>query len=139
RFFGSGSCRRSRLLWRNRCLYARPLKIKFCRNGFGKRMSELRITGVGVDVVRWPLKMKRRHGVGDIEESMPGAIVKISTDAGITGFGEAAPWSVFTGTAEANASGIHHYLRPLLIGADPLKIGSLMRQIEKILVGHTEG
>ena len=31
-------------------------------------MSELRITDVAVDVVRWPLKMKRRHGVGDIEE-----------------------------------------------------------------------
>src|SRR6516165_3175502 len=102
-------------------------------------MGELRITGVAVDVVRWPLKMKRRHGVGDIEESMPGAIVKIITNAGIAGFGEAAPWSVFTGTAEANASGIHHYLRPLLIGADPLKIGALMRQIEKTLVGHTEG
>jgi muconate cycloisomerase len=101
-------------------------------------MSELRIRAVAVDVVRWPLKMKRRHGVGDIEESMPGVIVKITTDAGISGFGEAAPWSVFTGTAEANASGIHHYLRPLLIGADPLKIGSLMRQIEKTLVGHTE-
>jgi muconate cycloisomerase len=102
-------------------------------------MSELRITGISVDVVRWPLKMKRRHGVGDIEESMPGAIVKISTGAGIVGWGEASPWSVFTGTAEANACGIHHYLRPLLIGADPLKISTLMRQVEKTLVGHTEG
>src|SRR5580704_18439272 len=102
-------------------------------------MSDLRITGIAVDIVRWPLKMKRRHGVGDIEESMPGVIVKIATDAGIVGFGEAAPWSVFTGTAEANASGIHHYLRPLLIGADPRKIGSIMRQAEKTLVGHTEG
>jgi len=102
-------------------------------------MSELRITGISVDVVRWPLKMKRRHGVGDIEESMPGAIVKISTSAGIVGWGEASPWSVFTGTAEANACGIHHYLRPLLIGADPLKISTLMRQVEKTLVGHTEG
>jgi muconate cycloisomerase len=102
-------------------------------------MSELRITGISVDVVRWPLKMKRRHGVGDIEESMPGAIVKITTSAGIVGWGEASPWSVFTGTAEANASGIHHYLRPLLVGADPLKISTLMRQVEKTLVGHTEG
>jgi muconate cycloisomerase len=102
-------------------------------------MSDLRITGIAVDVVRWPLKMKRRHGVGDIEESMPGVIVKIATDAGIVGFGEAAPWSVFTGTAEANASGIHRYLRPLLIGADPRKIGSIMRSAEKTLVGHTEG
>jgi muconate cycloisomerase len=102
-------------------------------------MKKLRITGVAVDVVHWPLKMKRRHGVGDIEQSMPGAILKIDTDAGISGWGEVAPWSVFTGTAEANASGIHHYLRPLLIGADPLKISTLMRQIEKILVGHSEG
>src|SRR5215831_3709010 len=102
-------------------------------------MSELRIIGVSVDVVRWPLKMKRRHGVGDIEESIPGAIVKISTNAGIVGWGEASPWSVFTGTAEANAAGIHHYLRPLLVGADPLRISALMHQIEKTLVGHTEG
>ena len=102
-------------------------------------MSELRITGIAVDVVRWPLKMKRRHGVGDIEQSMPGAIVKIATNAGIVGWGEVSPWSVFTGTAEGNATGIHHYLRPLLVGANPLKISTLMRQIEKTLVGHTEG
>jgi muconate cycloisomerase len=102
-------------------------------------MNKLRITGVAVDVVRWPLKMKRRHGVGDIEQSMPGVIVRISTDAGISGWGEASPWSVFTGTAEANASGIHHYLSPLLIGADPLKISTLMRQIDSTLVGHSEG
>src|SRR5262249_4336898 len=103
------------------------------------RMSDLRITGLAVDVVRWPLKMKRRHGVGDIEASMPGAVVKITTNAGIVGWGEAAPWSVFTGTAEANATGIHTYARPLLIGADPLKVSSLMRRIERTLVGHTEG
>ena len=89
-------------------------------------MSELRITGIAVDVVRWPLK--------------PGAIVKIATtNAGIVGWGEVSPWSVFTGTAEGNATGIHHYLRPLLVGANPLKISTLMRQIEKTLVGHTEG
>ena len=102
-------------------------------------MSDLHITGLAVDVVRWPLKMKRRHGIGDIDEWMPGAIVKITTDAGIVGWGEASPWSVFTGTAEANAAGIHHYLRPLLIGADPMKVGAIMRAIEKALVGHTEG
>ncbi len=102
-------------------------------------MDDLRITSLSVDLIRWPLKMKRRHGVGDIEQSMPGVIVKITTDAGIVGFGEAAPWSVFTGTAEANASAIHVYMRPLLIGADPLRVVALMRRIEKVLVGHTEG
>ncbi len=101
-------------------------------------MSELRITGIAVDVIRWPLKMQRRHGVGDIAHSLPGAIVKIHTNAAITGWGEVAPWSVFTGTAEANASGIDRYLRPLLIGADPLKVATLMRRTEAALVGHGE-
>ena len=49
-------------------------------------MSELRITGVAIDVIRWPLKMKRRHGVGDIEASMPGAVVKTTTNANIVGW-----------------------------------------------------
>lgn len=101
--------------------------------------SDLRITGVSVDVVAWPLKMKRRHGVGDIEKSMPGAIVRIATDGGLVGWGEVAPWAVFTGTAEANATGIAHYLKPILIGADPLRVSSLMQQIEKALTGHSEG
>ncbi len=101
--------------------------------------GDLTITGVAIDVVSWPLKMKRRHGVGDIEAAMPGAIVKITTDGGITGWGEVAPWSVFTGTAEGNATGIHHYLRPILIGADPLRLTTLMAQCDKALVGHTEG
>ena len=70
---------------------------------------------------------------------MPGVIVKISTNAGIVGWGEASPWSVFTGTAEANASAIHLYMRPLVVGADPLKVSTLMRQIEKTIVGHPEG
>ena len=99
---------------------------------------DLRISGLTVDLVRWPLRMTRRHGVGDIERSVAGAIVKITTDAGIDGWGEASPWSVFTGTAEANAAGIHHYFRPLLIGANPLEMGVIMCRLERALVGHTE-
>jgi len=102
-------------------------------------MSDIKITGLEVDLVRWPLKMKRRHGVGDIEQAMPGAIVKLTTDAGIVGWGEAAPWAGFTGTAEANALGIHTYLRPLLVGADPFQVTRLMERADKMLVGHTEG
>jgi muconate cycloisomerase len=101
-------------------------------------MSDLRITGIEVDLVRWPLKMKRRHGVGDIERTLPGVIVKLVTDGGIVGWGEAASWAVFTGTAEANALAIHHYLRPLLIGADPLDRTRLMADVDHALVGHGE-
>src|SRR5689334_9863251 len=102
-------------------------------------MSDVKITGLDVWLVSWPLKMKRRHGVGDIERAMGGVIVKLTTDAGLVGWGEAAPWSVFTGTAEANALGLHTYLRALVIGADPFQVSTLMAKADKALVGHTEG
>lgn len=101
--------------------------------------SDLKIAGLDVHLVSWPLKMKRRHGVGDIERAMPGVIVKLTTDGGLVGWGEAAPWAVFTGTAEANALAIHTYLRPLLIGADPFDLTRIMAQADKAVVGHPEG
>lgn len=100
--------------------------------------GDLRIATLAVFLVHWPLKMKRRHGVGDIERTMPGVIVRIATDAGIVGWGEAAPWAVFTGTAEANAQAIHVYFRPLLIGADPGRVTTIMEALDHAAVGHGE-
>lgn len=101
-------------------------------------MGDLRITDITVHLVNWPLRMKRRHGVGDIDVSMPGVILRIDTDGGITGWGEAAPWAVFTGTAEGNAAAVGRYLRPVLIGADPMRVASLLRAMDKAVTGHTE-
>ena len=99
---------------------------------------DLTITALEIFLVRWPLKMKRRHGVGDIERTMPGVIIKIATDAGLVGWGEAAPWAVFTGTAESCAAAIDVYFRPKLIGADPTAITALMDVLEHEVVAHTE-
>lgn len=99
-------------------------------------MGDLRITDVTVHLVAWPLRMKRRHGVGDIERSMPGVIVRIGTNGGIVGWGEAAPWAVFTGTAEASASAISRYLKPVLVGADPMRVTTLLRAMDKAVTAH---
>ena len=58
-------------------------------------MSELRITGVAVDVIRWLLKMRRRHGVGNAGHALPRAIVRVGTNAGSSGSRPAdqTPWS----------------------------------------------
>lgn len=93
---------------------------------------------IEVYLVDWPLKMKRRHGVGDVERSMPGVILKIVSENGATGWGEAAPWSVFSGTAEANAAAIDVYLRPLLIGRRASDVTRLMNEASHIIVGHGE-
>lgn len=101
--------------------------------------NELKITSVSLYLVDWPLKMKRQHGVGGIQESFPGAIVKIETDGEITGWGEVGPWSIFTGTAEGNVAAVMNYMKPLLLGADPTRVSLLMSKIDKVIIGHPEG
>ena len=101
-------------------------------------MSGLRISALTVHTVRLPVRVKRRHGVGDVEDAVTNVVLRLDTDAGIAGFGEAAPWPVFTGTAEASAAALHVHLRPLLIGADPFRIEALLGQADRLVVGHPE-
>ncbi len=96
------------------------------------------IRSVDVRLVQWPLKMKRRHGVGDVEKTLPGVILKLTAEDGTIGWGEAAPWSVFSGTAEANAAALDVYLRPLLIGRRASDVARLMDEAAHIIVGHGE-
>ena len=91
-----------------------------------------------VRLVRWPLRMKRRHGVGDVEHSMPGVVIRLRTREGAVGWGEAAPWSVFSGTAEACAQALQIYLKPLVLGAHPQQLPLLMQAADKVIVGHPE-
>ncbi len=101
-------------------------------------MKQLKITAMTVFVTDIPVRLVRRHGSGDVAGSVKNAILKLETDAGITGWGDAAPWAVFTGTIEANVAALHVYLRPLLIGADPHRIEALMTAADHAVVGHPE-
>jgi muconate cycloisomerase len=101
-------------------------------------VSGLRISALTVHTVRLPVRIKRRHGVGDVQDAVTNVVLRLDTDAGTTGFGEAAPWPVFTGTAEASAAALHVHLRPLLIGADPFRVEALLGQADRLVVGHPE-
>ena len=96
--------------------------------------SGVRISGMSVYVTRIPVRAVHSHGIGDMGGSSTNVILRLDTDAGITGWGEGAPWPVFTGTAEANAAALHVHLRPMLIGADPFRVESLMRRAENTVV-----
>ncbi|MEM7379071.1 MAG: enolase C-terminal domain-like protein, partial [Pseudomonadota bacterium] len=54
------------------------------------------------------------------------------------GWGEASPWPVFTGTAEANAAALHVHLRPHLIGQDPVAVERHLTLANRVIVGHPE-
>ncbi len=101
-------------------------------------MTDEKINSLHLWQVEWPLQMQRRHGVGDVAGSVPGIIVKLITDSGREGWGEAAPWSVFTGTAEATFHALDRYLRPLVVGSRVSEVQVLATRADKALVGHPE-
>lgn len=95
-----------------------------------------------VDAKIWvvPLRVRRvrRHGIGDIGGSITNVFLRLETEGGTVGWGEASPWPAFTGTAEAAVGALNNHLRPIIIGADPRRISDVMVQANGRLVGHPE-
>ncbi|MCR8547876.1 cycloisomerase [Salipiger sp. P9] len=100
-------------------------------------MSDHKIAGLRVHRLLIPGKAVHSHGIGDVA-GIHTVILELITDTGLTGWGEGSPWPAFTGTAEATAAALHVYLRPHLIGQDPVQVEPLMKTAEAALVGHPE-
>ena len=100
-------------------------------------MSDHKIEKIRIHRISIPAKAVHSHGSGDVA-GINVAILEITTDTGITGWGEASPWPVFTGTSEGCAAAIHVYLRPQLIGQDPVQVEKHMSIADKHVVGHPE-
>jgi muconate cycloisomerase len=100
-------------------------------------MSEHAIQSMRVHIINIPAKAVHSHGSGDVSR-INSVILELVTDTGITGWGEASPWPVFTGTAEANAAALNVHLRPHLMGQDPVQVEKHLNTAGKVIVGHNE-
>lgn len=100
-------------------------------------MSDHKIRTLRVHRIRIPGKAVHSHGIGDVAD-IHTVILELGTDTGLTGWGEAAPWPVFTGTAEGAVAALHVYLREHLIGRDPVQVEPIMALVETLLTGHAE-
>lgn len=96
------------------------------------------ITGLRLFLIESPIKMARQQGVGHVKGTVKRVLVELTCSSGIVGWGEAAPWEVFTGTAEAAFAAIDVYLRPVVMGAPIDRIRLLTQQMKRTLVGHGE-
>ncbi|MEL6792901.1 MAG: muconate cycloisomerase, partial [Pseudomonadota bacterium] len=83
-------------------------------------MSERAETIIGMDLWRLslPVRSRRDHGVGSVEGACEVIVIRLTAEGGAVGWGEASPWSVFTGTPEASFAALDRYLRPLVIGRE---------------------
>ena len=89
-------------------------------------------------LIESPIKMTRLQGVGNVKGTVKRALLELTASDGTVGWGEAAPWEVFTGTPEAAFAAIDVYLRPVLIGRPIRRIRETMALLDKTLVGHAE-
>ena len=67
---------------------------------------------------------------------METCIVRMTTDEGITGFGEAAPFSYVTGDNLETVISVGNDLKKALIGMDPRAIGAIHRVMDSMYAGN---
>lgn len=97
-----------------------------------------RIDRMRLFLVESPIKMARQQGVGDVKGTIKRVLVELTSREGVTGWGEAAPWEVFTGTSEAAFAALDLYLRATIIGWPLDNIRGLTRAMDRVMVGHGE-
>jgi muconate cycloisomerase len=96
------------------------------------------VSRIRLFLIESPIRMARLQGVGNVQGTVRRVLLELTTNGGMTGWGEAAPWSVFTGTPEAALAAIDLYLRPVLLGRPVRRIRETMALCDRALVGHPE-
>lgn len=96
------------------------------------------ITHMAVFLAELKVKTPRHHGVGSVEGGIDNVFVKITDREGRTGWGEASPWPVFTGTAEAAAGALDTHFRPFVIGSKAADHARIMAKADKAVARSPE-
>lgn len=89
----------------------------------------MKITDVKTIIVRPPIRHPGKLGVGALE-AVENVIVRIETDEGIEGVGEASPWPVFIENAPSVKATIDRYLAPAIVGLSPFDIEALVQRMD---------
>ncbi|WP_339114708.1 enolase C-terminal domain-like protein [Thioclava sp. GXIMD2076] len=100
--------------------------------------SDDTIATLNLYLIESPIMMARQQGVGDVKGTVKRVLLRLVSKDGIEGWGEAAPWEVFTGTSEAAFAAIDVYLRELVIGWPLSNIRGLMAAMDRRIIGHGE-
>ena len=97
-----------------------------------------RIAAIDLWLIESPIKSARSHGSGHVKQAVRRVILRMRTEQGLTGWGEAAPWAPFGNTAETALAALRHVLVPTMLGSDPAAIVARMQDCAAALAGHTD-
>ncbi len=97
-----------------------------------------KITGMKLWHLSLPVNARRDHGIGSVEHAVEIVVVRLTTEDGIVGFGEASPWVVFTGSVEATYAALDRYIRPMVIGQNLADHAAIMERAQYAVAHCTE-
>ena len=91
-----------------------------------------------IDIYRCDIRLKEPMRIATMSsEVAPNVLVRIATNEGLVGWGEASPLHAIVGETQATDCAAARELRPLLLGRNPLEIGSLAGAMERMLPHNT--
>jgi len=99
---------------------------------------EQRITAMDLWHLKLPVNARRDHGIGSVEHAVDIVVLRLTSEDGSQGWGEASPWVVFTGSAEASFAALDRYLRPLVVGRKLADRAAIMADAQSALAHCTE-
>lgn len=97
------------------------------------RIREMKVWHVAL-----PVRSRRDHGIGTVEGGVDVVLVRLTSEDGVVGWGEASPWSVFTGSAEASFAALDRYFRPFVVGANVADRAGIMQAAQYAVAHCTE-
>ena len=100
--------------------------------------TDQKIIGYNVWHIDVPVKSRRDHGIGAIVDGFEVVILRLVTEDGTEGWGEASCWSVFTGSPEASLAALDRYLRPIVLGRRVNERGAIMEAARYAVAHATE-
>jgi len=77
---------------------------------------------------------RRDHGIGSVVGNVDIVVVRVTSESGLQGFGEASPWPVFNGTAEASLAACDRYFPPHVLDLPLADWAKIVRTCEKAVV-----
>jgi L-alanine-DL-glutamate epimerase-like enolase superfamily enzyme len=90
--------------------------------------GKLKITDIEIFLFDIPLTSPFRIAIGEMKAAND-LLVRVRTDQGVVGLGEACPFPPITGETQATNAAAARSIRDMLIGKDPLAIEALLREI----------
>ena len=96
------------------------------------------ITALDLWHLRLPVVSRRDHGIGTVDAACEIVVVRLTAEGGAVGWGEAAPWAVFTGSPEASFAALDRYIRPLVVGRPVADRARILEDATRAVAHATE-